>query len=381
MARSAPTFYQGSEIAGADIASRLFDAIVGAIQTHTSGGVTAWETWDDLQPTLGGYADKVFRSLGDRNSGGGSGDATLYPRLRCGGASNKYLYIGAYRDECPADHTARNEASGLAIGDVTDANYLAFTDGAEAATWYVAVNSHAWIALINYDSAWHMLYACQPRPTHLCTSRRGVVRPTAAYNSGASVAVSIDRDETANIVVGQTVICSDYSTAGAAIAATNTEACTVEAITSTTITLATVANNHVANGIIGADPTAFCIMLDSGASINMATGSKFKFTDRPGGSATNNDNDAMLYASITGLYTTAPSYGTYQGVRGRFAVTSGTDEYRGDADLLAFWRLGDNVLLDDMVVNDDTDLIFQMFPALVAGTNWVAGIGPGASYT
>ena len=82
MARSAFTYSTGSFPASTTSVrvDNLFPVLETALTAVTSNATQAWELYDDIDPALASR-DRVYKSVGDRNLGGGNGEVTIFLRL------------------------------------------------------------------------------------------------------------------------------------------------------------------------------------------------------------------------------------------------------------------------------------------------------------
>ena len=352
MARSAFTYSTGSFPASTTSVrvDNLFPVLETALTAVTSNATQAWELYDDIDPALASR-DRVYKSVGDRNLGGGNGDVTIFLRLtRVGGQ----FFIRTYQDWSTLTSTGSRLNTTSAVQMYTG-----------VATYHIFVNEYD-LHLIIVDTSTVWFGAVTPVRTHIRSDKNGVMFTTAAATAGSSVVISVDRDATGSIQVGQDVWIQNITAPGDALESETIQVATVEAITATTITL-TIGSNVPSGAIIGTDPTPSATF----SVLNTSNPNLF-FTNLPDTSYPGvNLTTATLTAQSAQISEaeTDPQSGINLYIGSRFSVNSTSANFRatrGELGNVAAWSQGAQSDLDtDEMVDVATGTTYRYFYTLL----------------
>jgi hypothetical protein len=365
MARGVPTYTTGSLGVAASGAAQL-DAFLPIIETaltgYLSNATQAWELYDDIDSALA-TRNRVYRSVGDRNLASGAGDAAIFGEIIRHTST-------AFRVRNYQDWSTSGSGSGGRQSITASAASSTFTTA--ALTYFIFVNEYEFIVLYNQSTTWALIGWVSPIRTHIAASQRGVAFTTSLATAGSNVVVSIDRDITSSIVVGQKVWAYNLTPAAAALGSQNIQITTVEAVTASTITL-DLSENLVSGSIIGADPSPVYTFGTSSVSSTVGNPTLYG-VNSPTGEYTGQSGQAATFTPQLNFTTEGeidPQLGSnlYMGSKAVIETTS-VSSYpimpRGEPGLIAYWGQGSQAdPLTDEMYDIGTDTAYKYFGNLL----------------
>lgn len=333
MARGVPQYTTGT-LGAAGSATLQMDAIIPIIETaltaYTSNATQAWELYDDVDPLLASR-NRIYKSVGDRNLVSGAGDTALFAQFLRATATT--LRFRTYQDWSDLSSTGSRQSI---------LNTTAFTATAAALNYFIFVNEYEFHVVLNQSTTWVWLGWMSPVRTHISPNRRGVAFTTAAASSGSSVVVSLDRDITSSIVVGQEVWTQNVTASGNALESATIQVVPVENVTATTITLS-LSEGLASGALIGADSAAHAVFglsttNSSNPVIHFTNFANGTYTAQAGQSGTlTSQLDAVAEAEID------PQLGSnlYKGSKAIATITGAPNvALRGETDIVTYWGQG-----------------------------------------
>lgn len=275
MARGIPTYSTGTIAAGLR-GTLLIAQIQTCIEAYLSAGTQAWTK------TTIGATEFVYHSVGDRNlaSGAGDTDVWLYLNFVLGASWN--MYIDSARDYSP---TSGAWANAYAKCFAAPATWAATITEVDDITWWCVINEYEiYFRFLQTGSATvrHFYIGDLIRPYSKTTN--GIARLSAqVVGTGGPAVISVDRDISRNITVGQYVWVLNQTPDGVAIQNVDINVCQVTAKTTTSISVATITNTYAAGSLLGYDPAPVgtrasvtgpyfnCLLDGTGAGSNAGT--------------------------------------------------------------------------------------------------------------
>lgn len=359
MARGTPVCVKGSVGVGTEQVYTMAKLIETTLVAYLSAGNPAWEVADIISATHATYS-VVMHSVGDQSLGSGAniGDADIWVKLT---VSTATLNCNAYSDWSPTSHTGNRVTS---AGTNTMSNLAAYD-------YWICCNEYECVAIFKQSGTTYMFHF-----GHQIMGPKGkiggIARLTAATAGTGVVVLSVDRDISAQLTVGQSVWLCNQTPTGDALAANYMEIVTVDARTSGTVTVSGVTNTPYQIGSL--------VGLYSGVTFVMGgstwTGAySCTARDNASGPVTSgttaiadntesyHDPDASnLYPMFDAIYT-LNTYGEF-----------------GMLQLVKACANGVQATGDRMLIDGDSTNAWWVFPSLAHPTNaYVVCIGPGAT--
>jgi hypothetical protein len=368
MARGTPTYFTG-QITGTAVRNDFYAALRTQIGTYQSNSTNAWEEYEVLNSTPG-TRDIVFRSLGDRTLVSGAGDAGLFVRLT--EVTTLTIDIKVYQDWSTLDSAGAREAS--------NTTYLRWTLPSNTADldYWGAQNEYEFALIARQSSTFRVLHFGSPQRTHVPSDGRGVGFTTGAATAGSSVVLSVDRNFSSSLTVGQKIWIYNQTAAGNTLESSTVEIVEVEAVSTSTVTIDTLAANKATGAIIGLDP---CPMF--GFFYLSTIGSYYmpNLSDGSDGTATT-AGLAWMSALITEANHDPGNSGLYHGLQGIMVnPATGKGDPRGISELLTIWPEGTQVDEDRMLTDyaGSASGAWKVFPSISGVAGWATAVGPGAT--
>lgn len=370
MARGAIQYTSGNIPAG----SSNIDAIVQAIRTQIKAYAgNAWVDGDIRNETPGAL-DYVMHSVGDvaLGSGGNKGDTEIWIRIK---RSSDAIQLYCYHDWSATSHTGTRES--------TNGLLSSFSNTAEI-DWWCVCNEYGFLFVMVQSAIWRAFHVgCLIRP--FATTLNGVARLSSATSGTGNVTLSVDRDISANIQVGQKIWLVNHTPDGENLKSDYCELVPVTAKTSNTISVSGVVNTPYAIGsLVGLDPCP--VFIYSGTTLQGGAGTYYLCSNRDGTftGSQSQYGTPYLVAPFTMAYERPDVDGMYVGVPCMFSMGTGTNctGYRGlIGNHLLFFAAGTQTDRDLMRIDFNDSLKYIVFATLSGGPSsvWTPCIGPGAS--
>lgn len=374
MAHGTGAYASGVISSGANRRYQLMQLFIAQLTGYQSNGENAWEIAHTFSATEAIY-DVMMHSVGDRSLGAGAlkGDAELWFRLTNGGTpgAGGSITVDLWQDWSATSVTGNRQGWERAFN----------ADDSFQLEWWSVVNEYAAILVVRSQTTYDMIYFGTPvRPY---TDRlNGLARLDAATSTTGAVVLSVDRDITANIQVGQTVWLYNHTPTGQALKADYTELVTVTAKTASTITVSGVVNQPYEIGsLVGLDPCCpLCTTsLTSWYGVNYLDG-RWKAAD---GWQAGSMQSLCSHVGHETDWDPGPD-GTYTGFRAyayqSAAATGYPGGFRGYLDHIRLFSRDAQVDKDVYRVEwNDADK-WKFFPTALSGmASYFYAIGPGAS--
>lgn len=251
MARGTPEYTNGS-LTAAGSASIQTDQIVSvmetAIKAYKSASVDAWAEYQALDVALASR-DTVYLSLGDRNIGGGVGDAKMYLRFTRASTSIEFRVYSDWSDTDKDGHQVQS-SGGIAI------------TAAPIEYWFV-YNEYEFHGVFLQGGIWRYFGWGQAERVHMPTVNRGIAFTDAAVTGGGGPqVVGLDRSLLGNVTPGSTVWLINQTPTGQSLVANAAEHMRVGALTGAPdIQLLDPVNSFAAGALVGYDPQPFGVWL------------------------------------------------------------------------------------------------------------------------
>lgn len=369
MARSTGTYFTGT-VTGVNNVDSIFTELETRIKAFQSNGGDAWEEYDIVSAPAASR-DIVFRSLGDRTLLAGVGDAHLLMRMTRVNATT--FRIRGIQDWSTTGNAGTNESGSTSA---INGAWTAMSATQDMEFWGIS-NEYEFAMVMVQGGTYRWLGFGSPKRTHVPNAASGIARTSNAETAGSSVVIEVDRDITANIVVGQKIWLQNVTPSGTAIRSATINIATVTAKAAGSITVGTLANNFDAGAIIGQDPTPMYIGTSTTAMADVF------FTNHANGSyegAVSNgaEIEPLLRNATESVNDPNPS-SLYMGCEAYLDDTDPADGgLRGTPQFLSFWTIGTQADQDRMIPNYDTALAHKVFPS-VALNGLAVGLGPGAT--
>lgn len=355
MARGTPTLVSGTTT-GTSTLDDFFAILVSTLTSYQSGGTSAWVALD----TISAGTDIVFQSLGDRSLVSGAGDANILARLDLLSAG---VRVQTYQDWTPASSTGNRETSSTS-GNIGYAS--GYNNTGDLDYWIVLNDYECWFVM-NQASNLRIVGFGSPLRAHIPAAVAGVAKSTNAVVAGSSVTISLDRDISSEIVVGQTCWVQNVTDPSeGTLRDPAIDLATVEAVTSSSITLDTLVADYGVGALVGMDP---CPVFQAAA---VSSFNQIYLTNHADGTYEGNAQQVARFslAAMTNTVNDPSPNGLFFGLR---AVLDDNDPVfggtRGKCELLSFWALDGSFVEGDLIFSD-----------YVSGQNWSAFPGlPGAN--
>ena len=372
MARGTPTYFSGT-ITGTsqrqDLYSKIREYLSGA-SAYQSNSVDAWEEYDEITATAGSR-DMVHRSLGDRTIASGAGDAGLFIRII---ENTTNIDFKAYQDWSTSSSTGEREAFSASY-----TRWAVASDTADIAYWGV-LNEYEFAMVYEQSGTYRWCWFGSPLRDRFPSDGRGICRLSSDVSAGDDVVLSVDRDVSSSLYVGQKVWVYNQTDTGDALENDTVEIVEVTAIGTTpnTVTVDTLAEDKAANALIGLDPSPMGVAAYTNANPTVY------FTNGNDGSELQTYTIETLIQVFTEGNLDPESHGGdyYYGSPGLFhSITAGGPGVRGHSELVSLWAKG---------AQSDEDRIFTDYAQTAAkavkyfGGSLASGalglaIGPGAT--
>lgn len=362
MARGAISYSTGI-LTGSNICYQLIGVIRTALKAYISNGEAAWEDYDIINNTPG-TSSYMMHSVGDRTLGSGAlkGDAELYIHLYESGSN---IVIKCNRDWSQVSHTGNGNGS-------TSYFTVTATDSLE---YWMVCNEYCFAIVVHQQGYWSQILGGQLiRP--YASGVNGIARLSVASSGTGTITLTVDRDCTSTLKVGQGAILMNQTPDGQALKSSYINIVTITNITSGSITVSGVSNTPFEIGsLIGLDPCPSYAVAYNGYVNNV-----YPCTLRNGAETT-----ASLGVAGYGSFTEADEDPGFDGTYAACPcwANSGTAPlgYRGDfGDHFLLFALGLQADKDIMRVDFDDTKKYKIFPSLGVGSaSWCPGFGPGAT--
>lgn len=357
MARGTPSHVTGTLAAAVDAETQT-DAFLSVLETqiaaYQSNSTDAWEVYDTVDAATA-TRDLVYLSVGDRTLASGAGDVRLFLRLTR--TSTTGLQFQGYQDWSSTDSNGLGAA--LNTGFNVAANELDY--------WF-SYNEYEFHCVFNQSTTWTYAGFASPLRTHVPVSHRGRCFSTASFGAGSSVVVSVDRDLTSSLQVGELVWLINQTDGVSSIESRDVEVAEVSAVTATTITFTSITASHPSGTLIGQDPAPFF----NWAGINTADLTAYNTQTVSGGSsgeASVADNGRFEFPFA--VYVSDSNEDP--GIVGNFYIgqyplmsetTTGEIGFRGELRAMSLWGQSTQTTADDNV-DIISGVSWQPFPNLL----------------
>jgi hypothetical protein len=369
MARGTVAYFTGTVAAsGSGVRTAMRDAIVTRLLTYPSGGGYAWSS-PGTYPTNPGGAKVVVHSVGDRTLGSAGliGDTEAWFELS--NTSGVGLYT--IRDYSTNGPSVSYESTALTVS-INDTN---------AVDYWMVYNEYVCSCVMYQSGTWYALhFGVLERPFEATLS--GVARLSSGIPGGliiGSNALSVDRDLTSSLKVGQPIQLWNYVYPDNSIAAPASPLANnliVTNVTSGTVTVTSTVTSgaYLAGALLGLDPAAVWSSKDLYTFYGSNARDGTTFSSYGWAMYAPGQTEADVDPDYTGAYTMVPSF-LWEGKSGIVAV-------RGDIGKhVLICALGLQVDKDLMQVNYDASQTYKLFTSVTPGglSGWGVAIGPGAS--
>jgi len=361
MARGTGAYSSGLINGGTQNRYDFFQAIITVMKAYQSNGENAWEELDVLVDAVPLY-DVVLHSVGDRSLGSGvnKGDTDIFVRLHV--ASNQ-IYARAYQDWSATSSTGNRATTdrSVATTDVDDIEY-----------WMV-VNEYEVMVVFLQNAGYKFIHF--GKPSNPYTDRmNGIARMSVATSTTGTVIVSLDRDITANVQVGQKIWLLNLTEDGQVLSTDDTELVTVTAVTSNSITVSGVTHQPYAIGsFVGLDSIATHCYLSPTFGI-------LDTVNNPDGNALGSGTNKSMATVVSYENEFDPGWdGMYLGFRVYPVMSSPNYDFRGYWDHVRVFSRASQMDEDIYRVDFNDSDRWKFFPSLGAITSYCVAIGPGAS--
>ena len=369
MARGTPACSKGSVGAVVNGQRR---AVMELIRTRLLAyDVSGNDTWVESDTyNSGGYDYHIFHSQGSPLLGGGAGDADLWILLQEYASG---IYCRTMSDFCPAANTYQRQTSnsGSTI-NITDTG---------AFDWWSVVNDYEFTFVMVQGGTYYAVWGGQPlNGLGEGSAIGGRARLSVATSTtGNGIVLSLDRDLTGLLTVGQKIYLLNQTPDGAgALSNDFCEIVTVAAVGSSTVTVDGVVNQPYQIGsLVGLYP--FCCSCAASGSSFLGTIYSSIFPNATTGAATSG-TITIFFASGFETNMDPDFAGIYR--MGRVYIGSGSSlGYYGVAETLLVCPLGAQAAGDRMLIDNSSAKAYWVFPALIPGAmgGGCTCIGPGAT--
>jgi hypothetical protein len=366
MARSTGQFFYGSlPTAVSGQSAAIFNTLTSEFTAFLSGGVAAW-TQNNVTST-----DRVFISKGDRTLVSGAGDAHLVVQMTL---STNTLAFRTYQDWSTLSSTGTR----VSVNSSTISTTLSDTD---AVSWWGVRNEYE-ITFVLLQGGPHRCFSFgSPMRSHIPAAASGIALTTASASTGSSITLSLDRDLTGSIQVGQTIWVYDVTPVATALRTDVTEVCTVTSVGPSTVTVQTLANNHQTGAIVGLDPSPMYLGQCSSTSGFQTVYTTNRLNGAYGSATTNTAGlHPVLNATpiVEGDNDPAPTNYYVGGYSALYDTVVSVGGYRGRPEHISWWPVGTQQNGDRMIPNFNSAAAIKIFPTALAQSSFGLGIGPGA---
>lgn len=263
MTRPIATAFTGTldTVIGVDNRFEFFNRMTKSLVTPTDiNGDPYWELYDEIASTSGSI-DRVYRSLGDRTLGAGTGDTGIF--LRFQQVSNTQLRLCNYQDWSPVSSTTSTSFTANPGGSRASTSLVQVTTTLILSTdqyryWFV-VSPYAFCCVANIQQSIHHHGFERPVPP-AGLGNNGIARLTTTTTGSGNVTLNLDRemsgtiDQDNSLQPGQRVWLVNQTPSGSALVAANSEIVTVTKVGNQKITLSGVSNTYSSSSLVGIDP-------------------------------------------------------------------------------------------------------------------------------
>ena len=367
MARGTPQFSSGViPGAGSGVIRALGGAIKDCLTSYISNGESAWQVIDTITDTSTSF-DWVLQSVGDRSLGilGNKGDTEIFLRLW---RSSGSIYTKMYQDWSPTSHSGARPSYNGGNGGLDDVSSV---------EWWGVVNEYSCCFVWVQGGFWRGIMWGQPiRP--YSSPLNGIARLSVATSGTGTITLSVDRDISANLKVGQMVWLVNHTPTGQALKTPYTETVIVENVTSSTIQVSGVTNTpYEVGSLVGLDPCANmnAVAIDSNNNFYTCNDKNGTWGGEGGSYAGSNVslpmNESEEDPEWDGLYGIVPMW---------ISMASAPTGYRGNwDDTVRLVGIGTQANKDIMRIDFDDTKKYMVFPSIQMGLGYALCIGPGAS--
>jgi hypothetical protein len=369
MARGTPSVSKGSVGAvGSGQRKAVVSHIKNLATAYLVSGNAAWVQADYYN--LATYDYRILHSVGSPLLVSGAGDADLWVVLQEYASG---IYVRSMSDYCPSADTYQRLTS-------TSSSSIGISDTA-AYDWWCVVNDYEFFFGMVQSGTMYGVWFGQPLNGLSDTSAiGGRARLTAdTSTTGNGIVLSLDRDLTGKLTVGQKIYLLNQTVDGAGSLANDfCEIVTVASVGSSTVTVDGVVNQPYKTGsLIGLYP--FCCV-SVGNITNFMT---YLFS----AILPNSTSGASVFATANTFFSSGleanmdPDYAGIYRMGRMYIPAAGSAGYYGISEIIFACPLGTQATGDRMLIDNDSARAYWIFPNLNSSAfgGGCTCVGPGAT--
>jgi hypothetical protein len=369
MARGTPSVSKGSVGAvGSGQRKAVVTQIKNLATAYLVSGNAAWVQADYYN--LATYDYRILHSVGSPLLVSGAGDADLWIVLQ---EYSSGIYVRTMSDYCPSADTYQRLTT-------TSASNIVISDTA-AYDWWCVVNDYEFFFGMVQSGTIYGVWFGQPlnglSDTSVIGGRARLTADTSTIGNG--IVLSLDRDLTGKLTVGQKIYLLNQTVDGAgSLASDFCEIVTVASVGSSTVTVDGVTNQPYKTGsLIGLYP--FCCACAGSVNNFMTYVYSAILPNGTSGASTSASVNTSFTAGLEPTMDPDPA-GIYR--MGRVYIQAHTSAgYYGISEIVLATPIGTQAGGDRMLIDNSSDRAYWVFPTLNC-SGFGAGcacVGPGAT--
>ncbi len=303
----------------------------------------------------------VYHTIGDRNLVSGVGDTSGYVVFDARTATQVRAAQG---------HDWSTPDQDLATGiNAVVFNFVASTE----MNIFGSINEYEMLFIINQSATWQLIWFGVPVRTQAPAGHQGVARITAPVTGGVgNQQIPVDRDLTADLIVGENVWLVNQTADGDSLAGTTIDVVPVVSVGANFVEC-NPTNNFVTKSLIGLDPCPVGLARGSNMQTSFSTDEVGAYADLL--------YNASIGTSVVEGGVDPSTMGYFRGYRAEFSSTGVPSSHRGVPSLLSWWSVDPTpqdfpANADVNRDNFDNKRLFAPFPALTSLAGYHLNLGP-----